>query len=233
MNKKILSLTLALLIIAIAVIAFKINYNQKPNSNTNIVPDTTTNNTIVKNTEPDFNSTVKEPSISPTDAKNLIGDNGAKVINILKSKDMNGLSEYIHPTKGIRFSAYQHVNKADLVFDSAKIKDFLKDNTKYTWGIYDGSGEPINLTPLEYYNKFIYSADFANASTVTYNQIAKPSNMIENQFGVYKDAIIVEYHIPQIDKQYEGMDWQSLRLVFEKYNDKWYLVGAIHGQWTI
>jgi UDP-N-acetyl-2-amino-2-deoxyglucuronate dehydrogenase len=31
----------------------------------------------------------------------------------------------------------------------------------------------------------------------------------------------------------EGMDWRSLRLVFEKKNDIWYLVGIIHDQWTI
>jgi (p)ppGpp synthase/HD superfamily hydrolase len=29
------------------------------------------------------------------------------------------------------------------------------------------------------------------------------------------------------------MDWRSLRLVFEKKNDIWYLVGIIHDQWTI
>jgi hypothetical protein len=35
------------------------------------------------------------------------------------------------------------------------------------------------------------------------------------------------------DPEYEGMDWRSLRLVFEKKNDIWYLVGIIHDQWTI
>jgi hypothetical protein len=58
-------------------------------------------------------------------------------------------------------------------------------------------------------------------------------NMIENQFEVYKDSIIVEYHIPEIDPQFEGLDWQSLRLVFEEYDGSWKLVGIIHNQWTI
>jgi (p)ppGpp synthase/HD superfamily hydrolase len=29
------------------------------------------------------------------------------------------------------------------------------------------------------------------------------------------------------------MDWRSLRLVFEKKDDIWYIVGIIHDQWTI
>lgn len=43
----------------------------------------------------------------------------------------------------------------------------------------------------------------------------------------------VEYHFPGFEKKYEGKDWKSLRLVFEKKNDRWYLVGIVHDQWTI
>ena len=43
----------------------------------------------------------------------------------------------------------------------------------------------------------------------------------------------MEYHFPGIDPKFEGMDWRSLRLVFEQKNCTWYLVGIIHAQWTI
>jgi len=43
----------------------------------------------------------------------------------------------------------------------------------------------------------------------------------------------VEYHFPGIDPQYGGLDWRSLRLVFQQSGGEWYLVGIIHDQWTI
>ena len=30
-----------------------------------------------------------------------------------------------------------------------------------------------------------------------------------------------------------GMDWRSLWLVFEKLGAEWFLVGVVHGSWTI
>ena len=57
--------------------------------------------------------------------------------------------------------------------------------------------------------------------------------MLENQFEIYDNPIVVEYYFPGFNPEYEGMDWKSLRLVFEKYEDSWKLVGIIHNQWTI
>jgi (p)ppGpp synthase/HD superfamily hydrolase len=44
---------------------------------------------------------------------------------------------------------------------------------------------------------------------------------------------MVEYHFSGFDPKYEGMDWRSLRLVFEEKDNIWHLVGIIHDQWTI
>ncbi|NLE25228.1 MAG: hypothetical protein GX625_07790, partial [Clostridiaceae bacterium] len=80
---------------------------------------------------------------------------------------------------------------------------------------------------------FIYDVDFASAEKIGYNEILGHGNTLENSAEVYKDSMVVEYHFPGLDPQYEGMDWRSLRIVFEKHNDTWYLVGIIHDQWTI
>jgi hypothetical protein len=50
---------------------------------------------------------------------------------------------------------------------------------------------------------------------------------------VYPDATVVEFHFPGFEEKYEGMDWKSLRVVVEKLDNKWYVVGIIHDQWTI
>ena len=43
----------------------------------------------------------------------------------------------------------------------------------------------------------------------------------------------VDFSIPGLDAANGGMDWCSLRLVFEPGDTQWLLVGIIHGQWTI
>ncbi|NLX64362.1 MAG: hypothetical protein GX022_06290 [Clostridiaceae bacterium] len=164
----------------------------------------------------------------------IIKETAREAINALRDKDMEKISKLVHPEKGVRFSPYAFVDvKNDLVFAAADVKDLLSDTTIYTWGSFDGTGDPIELTFEEYYKKFIYDADFANAEQVGYNEILGKGNTIENSAEVYKDSVIVEYHFSGIDPQYEGMDWRSLRIVFEKFRDTWYIVGIIHDQWTV
>ncbi|MFS1513115.1 hypothetical protein VQL36_11850 [Chengkuizengella sp. SCS-71B] len=170
------------------------------------------------------------PQISEED---LILNKADEIIWLLEAQDMTQLSTFIHPINGVRFSPYLYVNvNSDLVFQSNQMSGFMTDNNVYTWGNYDGSGDPIQLTTVDYYNAFVYSVDFANPEQVSYNQILGTGNMIQNQFTVYPDANIVEFYFSGFDPQYEGMDWQSLKLVFEEYNGEWFIVGIIKGAWT-
>ncbi|NLM34482.1 MAG: hypothetical protein GX206_03500 [Clostridiales bacterium] len=166
--------------------------------------------------------------------KKMVEDYAKEAMQALKEKDMEKLSQLVHPEKGVRFSPYTFVEKdKDLVFSAKEVNKFMEDTTKYKWGFYDGSGELIELTFADYYKRFIYDADFINAPKVGYNEPIATGNTINNTFEVYKNAVIIEYHFPGIEEKYEGMDWRSLKLVFEKYKDKWYLVGVIHDEWTI
>jgi hypothetical protein len=59
-------------------------------------------------------------------------------------------------------------------------------------------------------------------------------NSVDNAAQVYPDARIVEYHVPGRNPDYGGMDWRSLRLVFEEgEGGRWLLVAVIHDEWTI
>lgn len=166
-------------------------------------------------------------------AKEVIEKTSEGVIKALKNKDTGFLADYVHPLKGVRFTPYTTVSlENDLVFSQEGMKNFFEDKT-YTWGYYDGSGEEIQLTPSDYYEQFVYSEDFINAPEIGYNEVLTSGNMVENQFEVYDNAIVVEYHIPEVNPEFSGLDWQSLRLVFEEYEGNWKLVGIIHNQWTI
>lgn len=166
--------------------------------------------------------------------KSIINDRAEEVLTAIKNKDMDVLSKMVHPVKGVRFSPYAYVRESeDIVLTAGKLKDIRADNTEYLWGSYDGSGEPIKLTFTDYYDKFIYDKDFINAKEIGYNKTLGKGNTEDNSKKVYKSSIIVEYHFPGFNPEYTGMDWESLRLVFEKVEDTWYVVGVIHDQWTI
>lgn len=185
-------------------------------------------------TPPDTTKNPVETTILPETPKSIINEKATAAISALKEKDMDKLSKLVHSEKGVRFSPYGYVDvENDLLFDLSEVKNLNTDTTVYTWGKFDGTGDPIELTFDDYYKKFIFDVDFTDAEQIGYNETLGQGNTINNSAEVYKNSIIVEYHFSGIDPQYEGMDWRSLRLAFENINDTWYLVGIIHDQWTI
>ncbi len=156
-----------------------------------------------------------------------------EVVELLKNKDMTGLSNYVH-SSGIRFTPYFYIEAQDSQVFTKQEVAALDENTEIlTWGKYDGSGEPINLNFNDYYNQFIYDEDFSNPQYVGNNLTLGVGNMLDNVDEIYPNAHFIEFHFKEIEPQYEGMDWRSLRLVFEQENGLWYLVAITHGQWTI
>ena len=62
-----------------------------------------------------------------------------------------------------------------------------------------------------------------------------PSSSTEDIFkvdGFYLFWFFIDYHFSGFDQKLNGMDWVSLRLVFEKQNGQYFIVAIIHDQWT-
>ncbi|TJX15953.1 hypothetical protein E9840_01930 [Tissierella creatinini] len=157
-----------------------------------------------------------------------------EAVELLSNDDMNGLASMAHPVKGIRFTPYSYIDTStDQVFTANQISNLMTDTTVYTWGNYDGSGEPINKTFADYYDEFVYDEDYANPHIIGNNTLIGKGNSIDNLTDVYTNGEFVEFHFTGFDAQYEGMDWSSLKLVFEEDSGIWYLVAIIHSQWTI
>ncbi|MDQ0902537.1 hypothetical protein [Paenibacillus sp. V4I7] len=184
------------------------------------------------------------PSIKPSptsyakeaDAKKAIESRAKETIQALKKQDLKKLAELIHPKKGVQFSPYSYIHVSSDVQVLGSGLTALWANTSTThWGDYDGSGDPIDLTFPDYWDKFVYNEDFAAAPQISYNIILGKGNMINNVFSVYPttSAITVEYHYPGLDPQFQGMDWTSLRLVYENSGTQWYLVAIVHDQHTM
>ena len=153
----------------------------------------------------------------------------AQLVNVLHDRDMNKFAEFVHPTKGVRFSPYEFVESNHVVMptDLARSKDNIN---AYIWGYYDGSGLPITLTFDAYYERFIYDRDYVHAPRVTRNGTIGNGNTTNNIRQFYPQSVWMEYHFPATPRR---SDWNSLWLVFEDYRGEWYLVAIVHGEWTI
>ena len=75
--------------------------------------------------------------------------------------------------------------------------------------------------------------DYTAAPIVGVNQIIQTGNSLENVMDVYPDAQFIEFHYPSIQSNMEGMDWCSLKVVFELYEGNYKIVALIHSQWTV
>lgn len=155
-------------------------------------------------------------------------------VNAIKGKDMQKLASLVHPVKGVLFSPYSHINLVEnMEFKKEQLSGALTSEKIYYWGEFDGIGDPIKLTFAQYYEKFVYDQDFANAEKIAYNEVQQAGNTLVNIAEVYPEGKFIDYYFSGFNPDYGGMDWASLRLVFEKYDGQWYLVCIAHGQWTI
>lgn len=164
----------------------------------------------------------------------LLLEVSTQVLLALEEGEYATLSALVHPEKGVTFTPYSTVQPdVDLCFTSAQIALAETDSTPYVWGVEDGTGFPIELTMMDYIQKFVYNTDFSQASQIGIDTILSSGNAMENVVAIFPQGRFVEYHISQIDPELQGYDWCSLKLVFEIYENEWMLVGLIHSQWTI
>ncbi|NLF35043.1 MAG: hypothetical protein GX585_03660 [Clostridiales bacterium] len=152
----------------------------------------------------------------------------------LREEAYVALSSMVHPVRGITFTPYSTVDEeANLTFTAAEISNAGTESTKFIWGLADGSGNPIQLTMADYFEAFVYNADYLEAPVIGVDQVMARGNSPENVAEAYPDARFVEYHFPGLLPENQGFDWCSLKLVFELYRGSYKLVGIVHSQWTI
>ena len=156
-----------------------------------------------------------------------------EILGILNARDYVSLSQIAHPERGIVFVPYATVNLAsDCCFTPSQIANFASDNSKYIWGVYDGSGEPVELTPSEYFNEFVFDVDFTKCNDFGINEVLRIGNSLENIEDAFPGCVYVDCYMPDPAEE-GGPNWQSLRLVFEEYDGKLMLSAIVHNEFTV
>ena len=155
-----------------------------------------------------------------------------RIQRALANEDFARITNDIHPTRGVRFSMYAYVRpETDKVFNREQFAQYLQQSKiRFTWGEKDGTGDLL-VTPLPtYLDTWIDASKFNNAS-ISINEFQHSGNMINNLKKIYPNSEVVEFY-HKGSEEYAGMDWRIMRLVFEEYQGKRYLVAIVNEQWT-
>ncbi len=158
----------------------------------------------------------------------------------LQSKDYTALAKLAHPVKGIRFSINGSVvAETDIVLKKAELERSDAGDRTYTWGVEDGSSAPMIKTLNDFMERF--QKDFENPVRTGWNvrvtglgiqnQPQYETAIIEGGETLYGECEFVEYYFEGTSRQ--EFDWNSYVLIFEKYQDKYYLTGILHNYWLI
>ncbi|HMR90952.1 MAG TPA: hypothetical protein PKC69_01505 [Chitinophagaceae bacterium] len=173
-------------------------------------------------------------SIAAAKKDSLLMRQATTILQWLKNKNFAQLAAQVHPAKGVRFSPYGYIDVAGhKILKAAELRNPDQLPEKINWGVYDGSGDPIEAGIQFYFDRFVYDKDFLKAEKKAVNQFLGSGNSLNNLKEVYPGCDFVEFYFPGFDPKYEGMDWVTLRLVFQTEKNSTYLVGIVHDQWTI
>jgi len=168
-----------------------------------------------------------------SESERYVYDLAISVLNILENEDWGALGAMVHPTEGLTFSPYAHIDTKNAVkLGAGDVKALGIDEQVRVWGSFDGSGHPIEMTFTEYYGQFILTHDFVRALHIGVNRLVVKGNSPSNLQVLGNGVVFVEYHVPGSEGE-GAFDWASLRLVFSGYEGELYLVGIVHDQWTI
>ena len=172
-------------------------------------------------------------AISTDISQQTLKQQALRIQRALANKDFARITDDIHPTRGVRFSMYAYVRpESDKVFSRAQYAQYLQQSKiRFTWGERDGSGEPLIIPLPEYLDTWVKAKTF-NDATLSVNEFQKSGNSINNLNKIYQNSDVVEFYYKGSD-EYSGLDWRVLRLVFDEYQGKRYLVAVVNDQWTV
>lgn len=157
------------------------------------------------------------------------------ILEDIRDGDFRALSHAVHPSFGLLFSPSSTVTlSTNKCFSAGEVAAFGADTNVYVWGVYDGSGEPIEMTPAGYFAEFVFDKDYTNAALVGVNHVVRSGNALENMTEVFPDILYVDFHFPCSDKNAaDNTSWSSLRLGFEEYNGSLMLMAILHSGWAV
>jgi hypothetical protein len=160
------------------------------------------------------------------EAKIIIEERSLIALKAIKFLNISLFQSLVHPKLGVRFSAQPYILGSDKIIHRHELRKYNDEAININWG--KVNGKRLSMSFSQYYRKYIYNQDFANADQISYNDNKVLNSVIDNSDNYYKSAIVVEYKINSGLYEVNSQDWTILRLYFDKYKNDWYLVGIMN-----
>ncbi len=132
--------------------------------------------------------------LSPAEARSVIESQASNALSRIKSQSFPRLAEKYWDPAGVTFFPFG-LSSPGKKFTLDELKTLPAGSQIYQWG--NGpDGSPVALSFADYFRQYVNHADFANASSVHYNEITQPGRSdlsaagIARQFG---PCVFVEY----------------------------------------
>lgn len=171
--------------------------------------------------------------VYPSDSWSLL-QTAFLTVAALENQDYTTLGTLVHKEKGLRLTPYSTVSlENDLIFSCEEIKNLSSDSTQYTWGVSPNTGNSILMPISSYFEEYIHPLSYSKAPYIAIDSVLISGNALENTAEAYPDARFVDFSFRSIDPDLSGHDWSSLKLVFEIWDNDWYLVGIVRSVWTL
>lgn len=183
---------------------------------------------VIKEVTNDPEDIVEVKTYTPEEARSIISERALAVLQSIKDKNLNTLSSFVHPEKGARFSQFIARYDSDLVLSSKEIVDIFNDKEVYFWGYNIFTDQPINENKSKMFT-WIVEQDYTLAKEITYNNPTDKHGYPEPYNKDYPGSIIVECFYEGENKD---LDWKTRRIVFEEFQDQWFIVGFNNAFWT-
>lgn len=168
----------------------------------------------------------------PTDHERLYTA-AVTVARAINTSDYAALGAWTHPERGCLFAPFSTVDRQkNLTFLPAQIAAMGGDTTEYAWGAADQFGQPVTMTPVEFFRDYLQTRDFSEAPGVGFDTVMRVGNAVENVLSEYADCRVVDLYDPGTGKDTSGADWASLKLVFAGGTGELKLVAVVRSVYT-
>ena len=154
------------------------------------------------------------------------------VLTALKNKDYATL-QTLTSSAGLSINEEPRLDLTKVDITKDQVSNIPANTQKYLFGYADGSGEPIEITQAEYFNKYMYNHDYLVAPEVVVNKTLGSGNSINTIATDVGTRTFVTFYFKGFNPEYGGMDWTTMYLVFDLENGKYTLRGIAKDNWTI
>lgn len=157
-----------------------------------------------------------------------------EVVQHIATGDWDSLAKRVHPEKGVLFSPCAYVEpKERIAMKPSEVANLTFDKRIRNWGPQIVEEGDILLSFSDYIKEHLYNLPYNSVEPGKLNEYIRNSQVMSNiDSGVFSDEFIFyEFHVP--DNISSQGSWGSLRVVLEKVEQRWFLVGLVNDGMSI